>query len=196
VLLFAFAYSFPCYSSKPEEEQAYGLLPAFIDGILSAKPKEMVVVEGHEPSYPYRYCHQFQEAYRRLRTECRRLSSVPQLYDDDLRIAFGIWMDNESGQPCGPHRKEGRPCPWADPNLHTEEARHRVDPKVFEEAVASALDISDGYVWIYSEEPKWWTPARPAGDNLPPEFVQAIEQAREAALARRGSICPKPALHP
>jgi hypothetical protein len=196
VLLFAFAYSFPCYSSKPEEEQAYGLLPAFIDGILTAKPKEMVVVEGHEPSYPYRYCHQFQEAYRRLRTECRRLSSVPQLYDDDLRIAFGIWMDNESGQPCGPHRKEGRPCPWADPNLHTEEARHRVDPKVFEEAVASALDISDGYVWIYSEEPKWWTPARPAGDNLPPEFVQAIEQAREAALARRGSICPKPALHP
>jgi len=196
VLLFAFAYSFPCYSSKPEEEQAYGLLPAFIDGILTAKPKEMVVVEGHEPSYPYRYCHQFQEAYRRLRTECGRLSSVPQLYDDDLRIAFGIWMDNESGQPCRPHRKEGRPCPWADPNLHTEEARHRVDPKVFEEAVASALDISDGYVWIYSEEPKWWTPARPAGDNLPPEFVQAIEQAREAALARRGSICPKPALHP
>ena len=192
VLLFAFAYSFPCYSSKPGEEQTYGLLPAFIDGILSAKPKEMVVVEGHEPSYPYRYCHQFQRAYRRLRTECRRLSSVPQLYDDDLRIAFGIWMDNESGQHCEPHRKGGRPCPWADPTLYTEEARHRVDPKVFEEAVASALDLTDGYVWIYSEEPRWWTSARPEGENLPAEFVQAIVQAGETAAARRGSICPKP----
>lgn len=196
VLLFAFAYSFPCYSSKPEEEQTYGLLPAFIDGILAAKPKGLVVVEGHEPSYPYRYCRQFQEAYRRLRAECRGLSSVPQRYDDDLRIAFGIWMDYESAQPCEPHRKQGRPCPWTDPTLYTEEARHRVDPNVFEEAVASALDLTDGYVWIYSEGPKWWTAAQPDGENLPAEFVQAIERARETALARKGSICPKPALHP
>ena len=192
VLLFAFAYSFPCYSSRLREEQAYGLLPAFIDGVLMAKPKELVVVEGHEPSYPYRYCHQFQEAYRRLRSECRRLSSVPQRYDDDLRIAFGIWMDNESGEPCESHRKEGGPCPWAASTLYTEEARHRVDPKVFEGAVASALDLTDGYVWIYSEEPRWWTSARPDGENLPAEFVRAIEQARETAVAQRGSICPKP----
>ncbi|MBF8298110.1 MAG: hypothetical protein HW395_767 [candidate division NC10 bacterium] len=192
VLLFAFAYSFPCYSSKPQGEQAYGLLPAFVDGILVAKPREMMVVEGHEPSYPYRYCHQFQEAYRRLRAECRRLSSVPQRYDDELRIGFGIWIDNQSGQPCESYRKKGRPCPWADPNLHPEEARHRVDPKVFEEAVASALDITDRYVWIYSEEPKWWTSARPEGENLPAEFVQAIVQAEEAALARKGSICQGP----
>jgi hypothetical protein len=194
VLLFAFAYSFPCYSSKPQGEQAYGLLPAFVDGILVAKPREMMVVEGHEPSYPYRHCHQFQEAYRRLRAECRRLSSVPQRYDDELRIGFGIWLDNESGKPCEPHRKEGRPCPWADPTLYPEDARHRVDPMGFEGAVASALDITDRYVWIYSEEPKWWTSARPDGENLPPEFTEAIEQARVNAIIQRGSICPRPSL--
>ena len=192
VLLFAFAYSFPCYSSKPQGEQAYGLLPAFVDGILVAKPREMMVVEGHEPSYPYRHCYQFQEAYRRLRAECRRLSSVPQRYDDELRIGFGIWMDNGSGRPCAPYRKEGKPCPWADPNLYSEEARHRVDPHLFQQTVASALDLTDQYVWIYSEEPRWWTSARPDGENLPAEFVQAIERARATALARRGSICPKP----
>jgi hypothetical protein len=192
VLLFAFAYSVPCSSTKPEEEQAYGLLPAFLDGILEAKPQGMVVVEGHEPSYPYRYCHQFQEAYWRLRVECRRLSSVPTRYDRDLRIGFGIWMDNESAQLCGPYRKEGKSCPWADPDLYPEEARHRVDPRLFGEAIASALDLADGYIWIYSEEPKWWTSAQPDGENLPPEFVQAIEEAREAVRARRGSICPKP----
>jgi hypothetical protein len=62
----------------------------------------------------------------------------------------------------------------------------------FEGAVASALDITDRYVWIYSEEPKWWTSARPDGENLPPEFIEAIEQARVDAIIQRGSICPKP----
>ncbi|MGH7411498.1 MAG: hypothetical protein ACREJ6_10645 [Candidatus Methylomirabilis sp.] len=192
VLLFAFAYSFPCRSSLPEPEQPYGLLPAFVDGILAGKPKGMLVVEGHEPSYPFRFCHQFQEAYRSLRGECRRLSLSPQQYDRDLQIGFGIWMDNQSGQPCAPYREEGKSCPWADPTLYPEEARHRVDPSLFGDAVASALDLTDQYVWIYSEEPKWWTSARPDGENLPAEFVQAIEQAREAAVVRRGSICPRP----
>jgi hypothetical protein len=70
-----------------------------------------------------------------------------------------------------------------------------VDPHIFQEAVASALDLTDRYVWIYSEEPKWWTPARPDGENLPAEFVEAIERAREAAVTRKGSLCQKPPLN-
>lgn len=192
VLLFAFAYSFPCASTRPEPERWYGLLPAFIDGILAAKPPAMAVIEGHELTYPFRYCHQYQDAYRRLRGECRRLSSVPDRYDRDLRIGFAVWMDHESGHPCAPYRKAGQPCPWADPTLYPEDARHRVDPRVLQEAVASALDLTDRYVWIYSEEPRWWTQAHPEGENLPVEFVDAIRQAREVALARKGMICPKP----
>ncbi len=192
VLLFAFAYSFPCRSPKPETERTYGLLPAFVDGILAAKPRSMTVVEGHEPSYPFRYCHQFQEAYRRLRNECRRLSSVPKQYDQELEIGFGIWMDYESGESCAPYHKERKPCPWADPNLYSEQDRHLVDPQIFERAVASALDLSDRYVWLYSHEPKWWTSASPDGENLPVEFVQAVERAKSVAVARKGSICPRP----
>jgi len=195
VLLFAFAYTFPCGSPTRAADGGYGLLPAFLDGILVAKPPNMVVIEGHESSYPLRYCPQFQEAYRRLRVECRRLSLVPDRYDRDLRIAFAIWMDNESGSYCASYRKEGKPCPWTDPNLYPVEARHQVDPHDFEGAVASALDLTDRYVWIYSEEPKWWTPSRPDGENLPAEFVEAIERARSAFAARRGSLCQKPPLN-
>ena len=195
VLLFAFAYSFPCDSPDRESGGGYGLLPAFIDGILVAKPRKMVVTEGHESTYPLRYCPQFQEAYRRLRVKCRRLSLVPDHYDRDLQISFAIWMDNESGSYCARYRQEHKPCPWADPNLYPVEARHQVDPHDFEGAVASALDLTDRYVWIYSEEPKWWTPARPDGENLPAEFVEAIERAREAAVARKGSLCQKPPLN-
>lgn len=195
VLLFAFAYSLPCGSPTRQADESYGLLPAFIDGILVAKPKEMVVIEGYEPSYPFRHCHQFQEAYRRLRVECRRLSLVPDHYDRELRIGFGIWMDNESAQPCASYRKEGKPCPWADPNLYPVEARHRMDPQTFQAAVASALALTDSYVWIYSEEPKWWTAARPDGVNIPAEFVEAIERAREPAVVQSGSLCPKPMIN-
>lgn len=194
ILLFAFAYSLPCGSPTRKADESYGLLPAFIDGILSAKPKEMVVIEGHESSYPFRYCPQFQEAYSRLRGECQRLSLVPDRYDRDLQLGFGIWIDNESTRPCAPYREEGKPCPWADPDLYPEEARHQVDVQIFQEAVTSALDLTDGYVWIYSEEPKWWTAAQPDGANLPAEFVEAIKRAKEAAITRKGSLCQKPPL--
>jgi hypothetical protein len=195
VLLFAFAYSFPCGSSMRQPDRGYGLLPSFIDGILVAKSPKMVVIEGHESTYSLRYCPHFQEAYRRLRVECRRLSLVPDHYDRDLQVGFAIWMDNESGSHCASYRKEGKPCPWTDPNIYPVEARHRVDPQIFQEAVASALDLTDRYVWIYSEEPKWWTPARPDGKNLPAEFVEAIERARETVVARKGSLCQKPPLN-
>jgi len=194
VLLFAFAYTFPCGSPTRAADGGYGLLPAFLDGILVAKSPKMVVIEGHESTYPLRYCPQFQEAYRRLRVECRRLSLVPDHFDRDLQVGFAIWMDNESGSYCARYRQERKLCPWADPNLYPVEARHQVDPHDFEEAVASALDLTDGYVWIYSEEPKWWTPARPDGENLPAEFVEAIERARKAVGARKGSLCQKPRL--
>ena len=69
-----------------------------------------------------------------------------------------------------------------------------MDPRLFGDAVASALDLTDKYVRIYSEEPKWWSAARPDGENLPPEFVQGIEEAREIGVARKGSACPKPAI--
>ena len=42
-------------------------------------------------------------------------------------------------------------------------------------AVRSALEVSDGYVWIYSERPKWWT-----NEMLPKAYVEALAKARKA----------------
>jgi hypothetical protein len=103
-------------------------------------------------------------------------------------------MDYESGKACAPYREQGTPCPWSEPALYPDDRRHLVDPRRLQEAVAAALDLTDRYVWLYSQEPKWWTEARPDGENLPEAFVRAIEGARREAVPRTGSMCPKPGL--
>ena len=37
----------------------------------------------------------------------------------------------------------------------------------------AALDVSDEYVWIYTEQPRWWT-----NERLPNEYVRALANAR------------------
>jgi hypothetical protein len=39
--------------------------------------------------------------------------------------------------------------------------------------VRTAFDVSDEYVWIYTEQPRWWT-----NERLPTEYVSALKHAR------------------
>ncbi len=36
-----------------------------------------------------------------------------------------------------------------------------------------ALELSDEYVWIYAEHPRWWT-----NEKLPEAYLDAIKKAR------------------
>jgi hypothetical protein len=54
-------------------------------------------------------------------------------------------------------------------------SKNYFSPAEFETAVRSALQVSDGYVWIYSERPKWWTK-----EMLPQAYVKALAIARKA----------------
>lgn len=188
VLFFAFAYTGSCLSTRPEAERAYGLLPAFVDGVLEGKAPAMEIVDGFEPAYPYRACGEFQRGARRFREECRRLSRVPWRFGG-VRLAFGLWMDYRSGKVCAPFRARRQPCPWADRERYPEDQRPLVDPARFGEGLAAALDLTDGFVWVYSEEPRWWTEASPGGENLPAAFVEAIRAARHRLGEGPGRAC-------
>ena len=100
-----------------------------------------------------------------------------------------IWLDFDSGAACRDQGVAGRPCRWFDPSLYPVEGRAVVDPEQLATAVASARAVSDGYVWIYTTEPKWWTEERPLGENLPDAYVQALQRGREAAALS----CPRAA---
>ena len=41
------------------------------------------------------------------------------------------------------------------------------------EALRLALEISDRYVWLYSEKANWWT-----GENLSEAYIKAVIDAR------------------
>ena len=181
-LLLAFGYSGPCLWEEGDlSGRAYGLLPAFVDGMLAARPSRMRIVDGFEPTYGARACGEFTEARRSLRGRCAALSLDPERLAD-LEVAFGLWMDYRSTGPCARFMAAGEPCPWHDPLLHPESRQEQLDPGRFREAVAAALALTDGYVWIYAEQARWWT-TDPREANLPEAYAEAVRAARRAAGA-------------
>lgn len=186
-LLLAFGVSAPCLLEDGElSTRAYGLLPAFVDGMLAARPGRMRIVEGFEPTYGARRCGEFAAARRALRDRCLALSLAPERLAD-LEVAFGLWMDYRSTGPCARFRAAGEPCPWYDPMLHPESRREQVDPERFREGIAAALALTDGYVWIYTEQARWWT-MDPRASNMPAAYAEAVRTARQTA----GATCREP----
>jgi hypothetical protein len=186
-LILAFGPSATCLGRGPLPERTYGLLGAFVDGLLAGVGGQARVVEGFEFSYPYRSCHRFQEAYTSLRGPCRELSLDPARYNRWLEIGFGIWLDYDSLRTCGKPQGAGSPCRWYDPSLYPVEKQNLVDSEQFARAVASARAVSDGLVWIYTAQPKWWTDEHPLGENLPDAYVRALKRGRQDV----GLSCPR-----
>jgi hypothetical protein len=52
-------------------------------------------------------------------------------------------------------------------------SKNHFTPAEFEAAVRSALEVSDEYVWIYTEQPRWWT-----SERLPAAYIDALRSAR------------------
>ena len=64
----------------------------------------------------------------------------------------------------------GPPVPSDD---LTDFSKNHFSPAEFENAVRSALRVSDEYVWIYTEQPRWWTK-----EKLPQTYVDALAKTR------------------
>lgn len=133
----------------------YGLLPAFYDGLLEAMPSGARLVDGYEFAYGFKEPRQFEEGYRQIHELAIRLSGVPDRYRRHVRAGFGLWLDFES-QP------------------------GYFSPEEFRQAVAAALRVSDRYVWIYTQGPKFFPPS-----EIAPACIDAIVAARRGV--RSGS---------
>jgi len=160
VVLLTFAHSLLA-PAPPERlpDQGYGLLPAFVDGLLEAAAPRTEIVDAYESAYPFREVAQFQAARKAILEAGLRLSGVPQAYRKHMRVGFGIWMD-ESWREAG----------W----FPDDPEKSRKSPLEFEYALHRALAYTDKYVWVYSEQPNWWT-----GDKLPAGYVDALRNARK-----------------
>jgi hypothetical protein len=147
-------------AEKPKDRStaAYGLIADFLDGVLDDCSKETVLVDAWEFSYPYKERKQFEQAYETITNKALDWTAVPEKYKGQVKAGFGLWMD---------HKRKG----WDVGDF----SKNYFSPSEFETAVRSALQVSDGYVWIYSERPKWWTK-----EMLPREYVEALTRARKA----------------
>ena len=142
-----YGYSEPLGESvgyrKPVIDTRYALLVPFLDGMFGAASDSVVIVDGYESSYPYRDPALFAAKADTMRHAVRRLAAEPERYSRRLSVGFGIWLDfNADHLGWRPDHPES--------NYFT--------PSAFAVSVQAALDHADRYVWIYSQEPRWWTP--------------------------------------
>ncbi len=143
---------------KSHADSHYGLLADFLDGMLEACSEQTRIVDAWEYSYTYKERQQFEEAYTTIREKSVEWTAAPDKYRRHVAAGFGLWMD----------------CRWRQVGWSLDDfTKNHFTPDEFEAAVRSALTVSDEYVWIYTEQPRWWT-----SERLPAEYVSALRRAR------------------
>jgi hypothetical protein len=156
-----FGYSLVGNDPKQALHQTYGLLAPFLDGLFAAARGGTVLVDGFENSYPYRTAEQFEAGYRQMREKSLAVCGAPEAYKKRLSAGFGLWMDLD----------------WRRSGWNVEDvSKNPFTPQQFEEALSAALKRSDRYVWIYTEQPRWWP-----RDKMPDAYVEAVRRARASA---------------
>ncbi len=151
----------PTERKKPTEQNSYGLLPAFVDGMMEAADEKAKFVDLCEFAYGSKERHQFLEAYHSIVNKAVAFSLLPELYRSKIRVGFGLWLDYNSTRQ-----------PWDVNDFN----KNYFSPSEFQNSLQTALELTDEYVWIYSQQPRFFPPS-----NLPNAYLQAIKQARKAA---------------
>jgi len=144
--------------------EGYGLLPFFIDGMLDALPREALIVDGCESGYYMEQRVAFLEAYHRMRQDALTVIS-PENWDkyrNQVSAGFGLYPDRNWGQP-----------QWG---WHVDDpSKNYYTPQEFKQNLTNAVEVSDRYVWVYTEASNWWT-----GKNVAPGYEGAIREVRSA----------------
>lgn len=121
-------------------EHARDLRTAFYDGVLEGSSDQMVFIDGGELAQGFHTREQFAHGRQTILEEPVRLAltQVPELHREKVRCGFGLWVDYLGN---------------INPN-NLEESYF--SPGRFQRALHWALEVGDGYVWVYGERWTWW----------------------------------------
>lgn len=167
LLTFGYYYAQP-RTEKGEKDRSqahYGLLADFLDGMFAACSENSQIVDAWEPSYGYKRRDQFEKARDTILNRTLEWTADKEKYRKHGRAGFGVWMDNDPS-------KYG----WNTDDV----AKNYFTPAEFTTSVQTALELSDEYVWIYTEKPRWWT-----REKLPTEYIDALKNAREKSGVKK-----------
>jgi hypothetical protein len=167
-IFLTFGYSLPLVQgAKTREKLAtidYGLLVPFLDGMFEVADGATRIIDGFEISYGWKQDSEFDDGISMMRKGVLPIVADPEKYDRVVSCGFGLWLDRD-------WQKLG----WDT----TDVSKNYFTPESFEHSLRSALKHSDEYVWIYSQKPKWWTPRDGKTQNVPDEYLKAMEKARK-----------------
>jgi hypothetical protein len=167
VLFLTFGYSLPWAESqqgkRPLAECHYGMLAPFLDGMLDEAKGKTLLVDGNEGAYRFRDTNRFAASYRAMQKELLSIVHTShEKYARHFSLGFGLWMD----------------CDWRKAGWDTNDfSKNFYSPQAFEQSVRTALQTADDYVWIYTEQPRWWS-AEGKMLKLPAAYEQAVRRAR------------------
>jgi hypothetical protein len=165
-IFLTFGYSLPWAESQQGKralaECHYGMLAPFLDGMLDAIKGNTILVDGNEGAYRFRDTNRFATSYRAMKQDLLPIVQSKENYPKHFSLGFGLWMDCD-------WRKVG----WGTNNYAT----NFYSPQAFEHSVRAALQTADDYVWVYTEQPRWWS--NEGGTvKLPAAYEQAVRRAR------------------
>lgn len=164
-IFLTFGYSLPWSNSRGGQKSLldcnYGLLAPFLDGMMEVAARGQII-DGAETAYSFNHPDRFAPLYKALREDLLPIVADAQSYQQKISIGFGLWLDHD-------WRKRG----WETNDV----AKNYFTPALFESSVREALKVADEYVWVYTEQPRWWA-ADGGPEKLPEAYVQALKRAR------------------
>ena len=168
-------------SRGPEglSEINYGLLPAFVDGLLEGCGEKGRIIESGEATYGTMTYAAFMAWRKWERLSAEKLCLVPQLLDKHYGYAMGVWPDfrSDSGE-------------WHQDEIET----NHFKPERMKHAFHNAMAASDEFVWTYAIKAHWWPnrAMQPSFDKLwrltpderklvlPEAYCDAVDASRQA----------------
>jgi hypothetical protein len=155
----------PLRRAQSVNSYAYGLMAPFLDGMLEVAGSGIRLIDGNEHSYYYKTPLEFYRAHHTMK-QSAKLYVAPELrakFDRQVNAAQALYVD---------YVFDFRPDIFKNnvASGMTPEERARW----FEHNTYYALQSSDEYVWLYSENMNWWTKK-----NIPPGMEAAIVSAKE-----------------
>lgn len=145
---------------------SYAFVPAFFNGMLEAAGSGTVFIDGNENAYYYTNAAAYYEMYQCVTQRARYLvdPALWSKYRAQVQAGHALYIDQYFGL-----RAEKVLGNYLTP---------KEQPLWFEHNTYWALNVSDEYVWCYSERMDWWKNA-----NVPAGAEEALRSARAKVAA-------------
>lgn len=179
LFLFGYSGSFCGVPQHPKENaEAYTLVSAFVDGMLSACGPQATIHDMHEQSFSLREPGSYARVRRMMTDVLARKSHNPEHYRRNHRAGFSFWAD------CWGDDSKGRSFDIVDFE------RNYYTPDEFAWSLHQALAYSDKYVWMWPGAFRWWegkvgtvnADGQTIEAELPQAYLDALSRARDPNL--------------